>query len=253
MRSTLLRNVAIGVTATALAVGWSVASAKAATHKTWHTCVSQATLRVGIYEFDNDLFDDASGPSCITVKGNALTIDRNYPAGGGDVVAYPAVRVGDYPYNRDVKSRLPEQVRKVKINVRMRNIGNASGSWIDDLDIWFSRRVATAPKHIREVIIVDRWRGYGPIRGHTVVRIGHRRWYIARGYTSNGVSSWPLIRFVARTQTRRATISLAAFLKVAKRRRWIGSAMAVDSISDGTECWSGCRGLTDLMRLTWDK
>jgi hypothetical protein len=213
---------------------------------TWHTCVPQATLHRGIYQFDNDLFIGSDGPSCITVRGTSLTIDRNYRR-AYNVVAYPAVRIGDYPYNRDPKSGLPEQVAKVKLILHIRNTGSNPGVWIDDLDIWFGHSAATATHHIREVIIVDRWSNYQPFRGNHAVKIGRRRWFIAKGYTGSGGHGWPLIRFVARHQTRHATINLAAFLKVARRHHWITGHMVLSSVSDGTECWSGCRGLTDSM------
>ena len=210
------------------------------------TCVPQATLHRGIYQFDNDLFIAHNGPSCITVKGTSLTIDLNYGE-SHDVVAYPAVRIGDYPYNRDPKSGLPEQVSKVKLTLHVRNTGSNTGVWIDDLDIWFGRTVATATDHIREVIIVDRWSNYNPRRGSDAVKIGRRRWFIAKGYSGSHSRRWPLIRFVARRQTPYATIDLAAFLKVALQRHWIKGVMVLSSVSDGSECWSGCRGLTDSM------
>jgi hypothetical protein len=215
----------------------------------WHTCVRQATHFFGIYEDDNDHFTGTPGPSCITVTdhGTRIRIDRNYKRYRGVVVAYDAIRIGDYPYNRDPGSGLPARVRQLQLTVREIASGGP-GTYLYDDDIWFSRTGGPGPlQHIREIIIANRWQNYDPRRGNDVVRIGHRRWYIAKGYTSNGVSSWPLIRFVARTPARGVTIHLAAFLKVARRHHWISDAMYVDSVSYGPEVWSGGRGLTYSM------
>lgn len=214
----------------------------------WHTCTRQATHRVGIYEDDNDHFTGMPGPSCITVThGTRIHIDSNYKPHAGVVVAYDAIRIGEYPYNRDPGSGLPARVSKLKLTLREAATGGP-GTYLYDDDIWFSHTDGAGPlRHIREIIIANRWQNYDPRRGNAVVKIGHRRWFIARGFTGSGSNGWPLIRFVARRQTRRMTIHLAAFLHIARRHHWISGAMYVDSVSYGPEVWSGGRGLTYSM------
>jgi hypothetical protein len=212
----------------------------------WHTCVAQATTDWGIYQRDNDLFAGKTGPSCITANGPGITIDRNYRAQPGGVVAYPAVRVGMYPYNRDPGSGLPALESAVNLHLHVTDSGQAIGGWIDDLDIWLARP-QTPLKHIREIIIVIRHQNYAPYCDPGHVRIGTRSYRAGSCETGSNGSHWPLIRFIARTQHDRAVINIQDFLRVARRHGWIGKDMVVSSISDGTECWSGCRGLTDSM------
>jgi hypothetical protein len=212
----------------------------------WYTCTPQATRHVGIYQDDNDRFSTNSDRSCITASpdGTSITIDSNYQPHGGSVVAYPAVRIGDYPWNRDPGSGLPEAIRKVRLTLRLRNTGTAPGSWIDDLDIWFGRP-STPLLHIREIVVITRshdWAG-----GGRLVRVGHRRFYLDEWETGADGRHWPLIRFVARTPTSRLTPSVAAFIRAA--HRWVRGNMVLSSVSDGSECWSGCKGLTDGMRV----
>jgi hypothetical protein len=226
-----------------------VASASATPVHAWHTCVSQATLRVGIYQYDNDLFAGRRGPSCITVADERMSIDRNYAAQPGGVVAYPADRVGTYAYNRDPHSGLPRQVGKVKLSLRLRDTGNAPGHWITDVDVWFGRPGKPAD-HIREMIIVTRWSNYTGYCDPANVRIGTRWWHYGMCWTGSNGHSWPLIRFIGRRQVNLITLDLAAFLHVARHHDWITDGMVVSSVSDGTECWSGCRGLTDGMRVS---
>jgi hypothetical protein len=218
------------------------------TRAVWHTCTRQATHRVGIYEDDNDHFTGMPGPSCITVThGTQIRIDRNYEPHRGAVVAYDAIRIGEYPYNRDPGSGLPALVSKLRLTLRETTSGGP-GTYLYDDDIWFSRADGAGPLlHIREIIIANRWRNYDPRRGDDVVKIGRRRWSIAEGYTGSGGRSWPLIRFVARKQADRLTIDLAAFLHIARRHHWISNAMYVDSVSYGPEVWSGGRGLAYSM------
>lgn len=217
---------------------------------TWHTCVPQATLHVGIYQFDNDLFSGKRGRSCVTVIRHSITIDSNYRSQGSGVVAYPVIRIGDYPWNRDPGSGLPAPVGLVQLRLRIRNTGSNPGAWIDDVDTWFGRTAARATHHIREMIIVTRWSNYYRGRLGRVVRIGRRYWYVTEWKTGPRGHMWPLIRIVARHQTNRVTINMAAFLKVARHHHWISADMVLSSVSDGSECWSGCHGLTDGMTVT---
>lgn len=218
---------------------------------TTRTCVPQYTLHVGIYQFDNDLFAGKAGPSCVTVTPSAhsLTIDRNYRAQPGGVVAYPAVRVGDYPYNRDRQSRMPAPVATIHRWLHLRNTGSAPGSWITDVDTWFARKGTPGTDHNREMIIVTRWRKYGNAGIGRLVKIGRHQWYVSAWPTGPAGHKWLLMRFIAFRQLDQVTINVHAFLKVARKQGWLRNTMLVSSISDGTECWSGCRGLTDAMTV----
>jgi hypothetical protein len=218
-----------------------------ATSGAWHTCVRQARLQDGIYSVDNDLFTGKRGPSCVTsVTGHDVTIDRNYRRQGAGVVAYPAVRVGAYYWTSDPGSGLPVRVARVRLTLKLRNKGNASGVWIDDIDAWFASSDATARQHgIREMVIVTRWHNWSG--GGAPVRIGTRMWRVAEWLTGSRSDRWPLIRFVLRRPASQLTLSFGLFDRIALEHHWIGRHMVLASVADGSECWSGCRGLTDSL------
>ena len=221
--------------------------ANVATFMSWHTCVPQATLEDGIYSVDNDLLTGKHGPSCVTSgTGHDVTIDRNYRAQGQGVVAYPAVRIGAYYYMSGSGSGLPARVASLRLNVKLRNTGNSAGLWIDDIDAWFARGDATARQHgIREMVIVTRWHDWSG--GGEPVRIGRRVWRVAEWLTGSSRYRWPLIRFVLRRPARHLTLDLGLFDRIALEHHWIGRRMVLASVADGSECWSGCRGLTDSL------
>jgi hypothetical protein len=221
--------------------------ANVAASRVWRTCDPQAKLQDGIYNVDNDLFTGKRGPSCVTsVNGHDITINRNYRAQGAGVVAYPAVRIGAYYWTSGRGSGLPVRVPRVRLKLKLRNTGRAPGLWIDDIDAWFASRGATARQHgIREMVIVTRWHDWSG--GGKKVRIGKRMWRVAEWLTGSRSYRWPLIRFVLRHPVRRLTLYFRMFDRIALEHHWIGRHMVLASIADGSECWSGCRGLTDSM------
>ena len=225
----------------------AVSQGNVATARVWHTCVRQARLQDGIYNVDNDLFTGKRGPSCVTSStGHDVTIDRNYRTQGAGVVAYPAVRIGAYYWTSGSGSGLPVPVARVRLMVELRNTGNASGLWIDDIDAWFAHSDATARQHgIREMVIVTRWHNWSG--GGKPVRIGRRFWRVAEWLTGSRSYRWPLIRFVLRRPARRLTLHFGLFDRIALEHHWIGRHMVLASVADGSECSSGCRGLTDSL------
>jgi hypothetical protein len=116
------------------------AAVAAASHTVrWRTCVPQATLAVGIYRIDNDLFARSTDRSCIRARrDHALTILDNYAPNGLEVVAYPSVRIGSFYRSRDDVRGFPARAeRPGRIVLHLFSRGHARGTWLADSDMWF--------------------------------------------------------------------------------------------------------------------
>lgn len=215
----------------------------------FRTCLDMVTLHAGIYMDHDDHFAGAPGPSCVTVTrgGTRITIDTNYQPGAG-VVAYDAIQVGDYPWIRDPAAGLPAPVAQVRTVLHVSADGGP-GCYLDDADIWFSRTGAAGPlRHIREMIIANRWAGcYAPYCAPHRVKIGRRHWYAGACMTGTPGHMHLLIRFLAVRQCASATFDLAEFLHVARHYRWLSDSLTVDSASYAPEVWEDARGLTYSM------
>ena len=238
-----------------LTTGWlaQTASASPRYHRVhgriWHTCKRYDTRMAYGMQIDNDHFAGAPGPSCITVVGRTVTIGTSYQPGGG-VVAYDAIRFGWYPWNNKRAYGLPAPAGRVHTQLRVRGSGGP-GDYLYDADIWLSRTGQPGPlRHIREIVIANRWQGSWHTRTGHLVRIGRRRWHVTAWMTGQGAARHLLIRFVARRPSPGATIRLAAFLRIARRHQWIAGWMTVDSASYAPECRQGCRGLTYSMKAS---
>ncbi len=219
---------------------------------TWQTCQARAIYYAGDLRYDDDLFAGMHGPSCVTLRGGWLTIDSNYRAQPGGVVAYPAIRYGPYFGSGDPRSVLPERVtaitRALTAHVAMR--GNSGGEWLYDLDVAFYPTADTSGHWNAEMIIGIRYTSWSVGPGYRRILIG-RHWYWAhRGPTCNSSLCWPLIRIRAVTQSAARSLRLGRFIRHLRRMHWISPREWLGSFAFGPECWSACRGLSHTMTVT---
>src|SRR5271166_4515251 len=138
----------------AASVLWATTAARAsASPSSWFTCTPFATRLIDGLEMHNDHFLGAPGRSCITARGNQITIDTSYQPEGGSVVAYDAIEFGAYPYSRDLGLGLPAPVGG-PMPVLHVSASGGPGTYLYDADLWLSRTSESGPlHHIREIII----------------------------------------------------------------------------------------------------
>jgi hypothetical protein len=211
---------------------------------TWRTCVPQATLGVGIYRIDNDLFTGSKDRSCIRAShGHALTILDNYAPEGASVVAYPSVRIGNFYRSRDNVPGLPARAdRPGDIFLHLYSRGNAPGVWLADSDMWFynSRRIRGHGRE--ELVLVTRSHLYvtGCARELTIAGV----LYCAnRHRTGPAGHTWPLIVLRLVYPRYHLGVPVADVFRRLWRLHWLGGHRWLGSIAYGAECWSGCKGL----------
>ena len=249
MTRRLFRNAAVTLAAAAAMFALWCGPSHAATASTWHTCVSQATLRIGTERADNDLFTGRHGPSCITVRGDSLTIGRNYQPQPGGVVAYPDIRVGGWFGSRDPGSGFPLPVTNLNgVTLKLTATGTATGAWLTDVDSMIYAGTNTRNWWVSELVIGVRHQGWSPGAARVrKVKIGHRWWYVGHHFTGNGARSWPLTVFWRVRQADHTQLRLGGFLHYMLARGWVHAGEFDGNAKFGSECWSGCRGLTDGM------
>jgi hypothetical protein len=229
----------------AAVVGLGTAASAHVTPLPWRTCVAQQTLRDGIYRVDNDLFDGASGRSCIeSTSGHNLTIQTSYKPRGASVVGYPDIRVGSFYGSRDTAATfLPEQVAKPHpIILHLASTGNAGGLWLADADLWFYNTDVIREHGTRELVIANRYT-FDTVCPK-VLKIGGLRYCANRHLTGRAGHRWPLIVLRLIRPRHYARVDISKVFAVRQIRRWIGGGKWLGSIAYGVECWSGCNGLT---------
>ena len=215
---------------------------------TRQTCATQQTYRYGPYRVDNDLFTGRRGPSCITVTGPSLTIDAAYQAQPGGVVAYPNIRYGPKFGSADDLAQLPLRVDDLgTLALHVRSSCQAAGHWISDVDGWVYGSAGTRTPGIAEIVIGLCSQGWG--EGGVRVKIGPR-WYLAERHVTGGGAGWPLTTFRPLAPARRRVLPVGAFTRWMLHEGWLRPGEWLGNVAFGTECWSGCQGLTDRLVVT---
>jgi hypothetical protein len=223
------------------------------------TCAPRVIVYDGIYRIDNDLFAGSPGDSCITAKGSGLTISNCSPGDGNDaapqyVTRYPKVYIGQNYTSGDRLSGLPVRMTRTQnytLDVKFGGTPSCKvNSYIDDLDMMFSSSLATADQHpTAELVIAGRW-DHGDMTGGKRISIDHH-WYYETPWTTHTPGTagpyWPLIRLVPEDSFSSRTFHLATFMWHLRTMGLVKPDMVLDMAAAGTECWVGCRGLTDSM------
>jgi hypothetical protein len=210
----------------------------------WQTCVPQATLAVGIYRIDNDVFDGVKDPSCIRASdGHALTILDNYKSRGASVVAYPSIRIGNFYRSRDNVPGLPSsEYRPRDIVLHLYSRGDAPGGWLADSDMWFYNSNVIRGHGTEELVIITRYSILTPCRRQ--LDIDHV-WYCANIHrTGSPGHSWPLMVLRLDHPRYHLRINIAPLIRRLRWLHWLRRpGKWLGSIAYGAECWSGCKGL----------
>lgn len=220
----------------------------------WHTCKPLAIDYVGQLRYDNDLFAGRAGPSCITVRGTWLTITSNVPGDSGGVVSYPSVYIGQNGTSGDQESGLPVPVTRAHAYVEHVALGgraSAGSDYMQDLDVWLAPSKATASQHGNaELVIAFRGRGAGGIRmsmgGHWYL-VSHWITHMRNAAGSAVGPGWPLFLIRADGNVASRSIRPATFIWHLRKLGLVSSREWLTEIRLGTECWQGCRGLTESM------
>ena len=254
-----LRLVALG---TALGIGLlasacaapvradTVTTAKAAV--TWSTCVPRAIHYDNAYRVDNDIFKGKKGTSCLSGNGSTFTIGRNYLWQKPDtVVAYPAIRFGPYYGSGDPQSGLPvRSTTRENITLHVASTGHSGGWWITDSDSWFFPTSNVTGHGNYELVIETRWSRNEDGLDKAVwrrVSAGHREWYYDSWITPGG---WRLDAFRLVHETDSLKLRVGTFIWHARQLGDLPHTEYLANTAFGTECWSGCYGLTDALTVT---
>jgi hypothetical protein len=234
--------------------------------------VPRAELDWRAYRVDNDIFAGMPGRSCIesTTGENVLVLDNYAPNRAGNVTGYPAVRYGPYYTATDPLALLPlRDIRIGHLTAHVYSSGRAPGQWQSDADIWYYPHFMDIRGHgLFEIVIVNTasaWTGQLARKAH----IDRRGWSWAEWITCTRAVSmqmrealagqaitqgngcigpeWPLMYFRIDHYTHRLRLRLGAFTYLARKLGGLPWGWVMGSVAYGTECWSGCRGLTDSM------
>jgi hypothetical protein len=209
----------------------------------WRTCVPQATLAVGIYRIDNDVFDGVKDRSCIRSSyGHALTILDNYKARGASVVAYPSVRIGNFYRSRDRVPGLPARAYRPRgILLHLYSAGNAPGAWLADSDMWFYNTNVIRGHGTEELVLITRYTIQTPCQRQLLI---DDVWYCGNiHHTGPDGHRWPLMVLRLDDPRRHLEVDVPDIFRRMRRLHWLPSGRWLGSIAYGAECWSGCKGL----------
>jgi hypothetical protein len=235
--------------------GASILAPAASSSPPIHTCIPRKIIYFGEYRYDNDLFATAPAQSsCITVSPalHSLTVDKCYRPGGGTVVAYPKIYIGQNYTSGDPESGLPVlDTRAQRYVLHLTATGTAScpgSNYIQDSDTWFSTSAATADQHgSAELVIALRWH-HSYSEHFSVVSIAHHwyRLYLWRDPIPGSITKhWSIALLLALgPQPSSRTIRIATVLWHLRKIGWLPSTQWQDSTAMGIECWQGCRGLS---------
>lgn len=212
------------------------------------------------YRVDNDIFTGMHGLSCLTIRGSSFTIDRNYAPQRGIVVAYPRIDFGPWYTSADPTSGLPVRVTGMsRMVAHVASAGRSGGRWQSDIDAWFYPSANTNRHGTFEMVIVNRSTpAYHPAAPAWIrQRVGHAWWWFHWPWTtclrnSSGgctATTWPILVITRASSAPAAAIRLSTFVYHARRLGFM-HAMWLGNFAYGTECWSGCKGLTDSLTIT---
>ena len=254
-----------------LGAGIGVAAAHATTRHAWRTCKPGHHLNRGPYVIVDNAW---TGPSarhfCVHSAGLDISIDSNArPA--GNVVAYPNIRTGAFWTDLGWHSGFPVRVTRIgQMTLHVASRGRAAGTWLTDADIWFRPRANWDRHGTFELVIANRWQGFGPAGGTGVImpamsclparcgpvfrapaRIGHVAYRASEWITRDPVTgyTWPILVFRQVHQTTTARIRISAFVWWARSHGHLPSGWWLGDVAYGTELWSDGKGLTDSMHL----
>lgn len=264
------RMLTIVVIAVAAAVAPGIARAAAlspvaatSTAAAWSTCTARAIYYDGIYRVDNDLFAGKKGPSCVrSSDGHDITIRSSYKAQGPSVVAYPRVYVGVNYASGDADARLPLRVTQLgKVILRVKSTGSTSGNWLTDSDDWLFPTSNVSGHGNAEVVIGLRYSRWAPGKGYKRISIGgHWYWALHAPTCEPGTKlCWELTRLRAAAppnsgrktaQITARSLRIGTFFWHLRKLHWLASSEWLGSVAFGTECWSGCKNLTDSMTVS---
>lgn len=251
-----------------------VTSANAATHHTWRTCKPGTKEYVGAYR----IYDNAwTGPShrhfCVSSTGLNISI-RSGAVAAGNVVAYPSIRFGAFFTDGDPQSGMPLPVRRIgHMTLAVSSRGQAAGTWLTDADLWFRPRAVWTQHGTFELVIANRWQGFGQPGGGTVImpdmsclppgcggvrvvharaKVGHVAYRVTEWTTRDPVTgyTWPILVFRQVHQSDTARVRVAAFVWWARCHGRLPSSWWLGDAAYGSELWSGGRGLTDAMTVS---
>lgn len=236
----------------------------------WQTCKPGTKQYVDAYR----IYDNAwSGPSsrrfCVSSTGLNITIRSNAVA-AGNVVAYPSIRFGAFYTDGDPQSGMPLRVTRIgPMRLLVSSRGSATGTWLTDADLWFRPRARWDQHGTFELVIANRWQGFGQPGGVPVrmtpwsaffrgsgrgapARIGHVLYRASEWITRDPLTgyTWPILVFRQVRQSATARLRLGAFVWWARRHGRLPSSWWLGSVAYGSELWSGGRGLTDAMRVS---
>jgi hypothetical protein len=155
------------------------------------------------------------------------------------------------------------------MTVTVSSRGYAAGTWLSDADLWLRPR-ADWPRHgTFEIVIANRWRQFRTLPGTPLAmpamwikgqparwapaRIGRVLYRASTWITQDPATGyrWPILVFQQVRQTATAHIRVAAFVRWAVKHARLPSGWWLGDVAYGTELWSGGRGLTDSMTVTW--
>ena len=165
------------------------------------------------------IYDNAwSGPSsrrfCVSSTGLNITIRSNAVA-AGNVVAYPSIRFGAFYTDGDPQSGMPLRVTRIgPMRLLVSSRGSATGTWLTDADLWFRPRARWDRHGTFELVIANRWQGFGQPGGVPVrmtpwsaffrgsgrgapARIGHVLYRASEWITRDPLTgyTWPILVF----------------------------------------------------------
>ena len=275
-----------------LGAGIGVAAAHAAVKPAWRTCKPGHHLNRGPYVIVDNAW---TGPSkhhfCVSSDALNITIRSDAAASGSNVVAYPNIRTGAFWTDLGWHTGFPVRVTRIgHMTLHVASHGNASGTWLTDADIWFRPRADWTRHGTFELVIANRWQGFGPAGGSTVrmlagvvqadelasgrsrasiaaapamfwrgpigfglpVQVHHVLYRASEWITRDPVTgyTWPILVFRQVRQAGTARIRVSAFVWWARKHGRLPSGWWLGDVAYGTELWSGGKGLTDSMHVT---
>jgi hypothetical protein len=231
------------------------------------TCTDGSIQYAGPYRiYDNAWLEPSQ---CVTgqvlSRGAAITITSNATP-GGTVVAYPSIRYGAFYTDGDPQSGLPLPVTQLgRMTLHVASTGRAGGAWQSDADIYLHPTAASIPHHHAtfELVISNRSAWRQPGGRSAVVRVAGIRYRWVTPWTTcqrnasdqcdARIPDWQITVFFRLHEKAKALIYVPGFTWFLIRHGALPRRDVLASAAYGTELWSGGRGLTDSMYVTYPK